>query len=217
MSIGEVLGEVAPFSRLAPAARAHLAARCTEKWYARGETVFHEGAQADAVWLVEAGRVHLMKYLVSGQVSTSCILTDGEMFCCLPAMDRKTYPADAVAAMDSTLVRIPLTEFSRLLETHPEFSREALCQFCSRLRQVETRGCMLFDPVEKRIARVLLTLRKKFGDTIPLTRQEIAELAGTTVETAIRTISHWQGEKIVSSTRGRLTVKAAARLEQLLQ
>ena len=63
---------------------------------------------------------------------------------------------------------------------------------------------MVHDPVERRVAQALLALRKKFGDSIPPTRQEIAELAGTTVETAIRTISRFQQEGWVRSNRGKV-------------
>ena len=66
------------------------------------------------------------------------------------------------------------------------------------------------------MAQALLALRKKFGDSIPLTRQEIAELAGTTVETVIRTVSRFQREGWVRSGRGKLQLLDPDALQRLL-
>ena len=201
-----------PFKQLTPAQRKRLAAASREKRYAKGETIFRAGEPAEAVCIVKTGRVHLMKFLEGGQVSTTCVMSAGETFCCLPALDRKPYPVDAVAAVDSTVIRIPTSAFHALLEANPAFLQQSLCLFCDRLRQVEDKSCMVYDSVERRLAQALLTLSKKFGSTIPLTKQELAELANTTVETTIRVLSHLKRRGIVISSRGSTTI---ARPEQL--
>ena len=76
---------------------------------------------------------------------------------------------------------------------------------------------MVHDSVERRIAQAVLTLQKKFGEIIPLTRQEIAELASTTVETAIRTIRRFEEEGWVRSSRGKIQLLKADSLSRLLQ
>jgi len=210
------LAQVEPFRTLPVAARQQIAALCAEKRYAKGETVFHEGEAPEAVWVVKEGRVHLMKFTAGGHASTTCVMAPKELFCCLPALDRRPYPVDAIAATPTTLVRIPITAFHELMAKHPLFNQQAICLFCDRLRQVEGKGCAIYDSVERRIAQVLLTLQKKFGNTIPLTRQEIAELAGTTVETTIRIVSHMKQQKILTSTRGSTTLRDPAKLQALL-
>lgn len=200
------------FKRLSPAERQRLSSVSRERRYAKGETVFHSGEPAEAVCIVKEGRVHLMKFLEGGQASTTCVMTRGETFCCLPALDRKPYPVDAVAAVDSVIVRVPTAAFHDLLEKNPSFLRDSLCLFCDRLRQVEHKSCMVYDSVERRLAQALLTLSKKFGPTIPLTKHELAELANTTVETAIRVLSQLKKQGVVRSSRGSTTI---ARPEQL--
>ena len=148
-------------------------------------------------------------------MQTTCVMTPGESFCCLPALDRGSYPATAVAATKANVLQIPNSLFHETMQRFPGFTQETLCLFCSRLRQVEAKGCLVHDPVDSRIAQALLTLKKKFGDTIPMTKQEIAELVGTTVETAIRTISRFQQEKWVRSTRGKLELLQPERLKEL--
>ena len=93
----QFLATVEPFKQLSATERQHLAQVTREKHYTKGETIFRAGQPSDAVWVVKTGRVHLMNYLADGKVSTTCVMAARETFCCLPALDRKPYPADAVA------------------------------------------------------------------------------------------------------------------------
>ena len=209
------LDTVEPFKHLRPAERQRLAASSRETRYAKGETIFHAGDPAEAVCVVRTGRVHLMKFLESGQASTTCVMTAGETFCCLPALDRKPYPVDAIAAEESVVVRIPTSTFHELLQANPAFLQQSLCLFCDRLRQVEDKSCMVYDSVERRLAQALVTLSKKFGPTIPLTKHELAELANTTVETTIRVLSHLKKQGIIKSSRGSTTIAKPDTLQHL--
>ena len=211
------LAALEPFKRLAPAERTRLLQAAQEKHYPKGHTLFREGQPSDAVWVVKTGRVHLMRFLADGKVSTTCVMTPGELFCCLPALDRKAYPTDAVAAEDSVVVRIPTNVFHEAMNRSPAFSEQTLCLFCDRLRQVEHKSCMVYEPAEARLAQVLLGLSKKFGPTIPLTRQELAEIAGTTHETAIRTLSRFAKQGLIRSVRGKTTLLRPAQLQALLE
>lgn len=210
------LSTIEPFKRLSVPARQQLATACREKQYAKGETIFRAGQPSDAVWVVKTGRVHLMHFLPDGKASTTCVMAPGETFCCLPALDRKCYPVDAVVAVESTLIRVPTEAFHQAMARSPGFAQQALCLFCDRLRQVEHKGCMVYEPAEARLAQVLLTLSKKFGPTIPLTRQELAELAGITPETAIRTLSRFKAERLIRSSRGQTTLVRPEQLQALL-
>jgi len=216
-TIDYFLAKLPVFKDLPKAVRWRVAQAAREKAFAKGETVFKEGEQADAVWIVKEGRVHLMKFLADGHVSTTCVITQQEWFCCLPALDRKSYPADAVSATDATVIRIPMTAFSELMDHYPAFRTKMTCLFCDRLRQVEAQGCLVFDPVERRLAKVLVTLGKKFGNEIPLTKQELAEVAGTTVETAIRVLSDLKKQGIVDAERGKTIITDARKLATLAE
>ena len=207
--------DVEPFKRLSAAERQRLAGASREKRYAKGETIFRAGEPAEAVCIVKEGRVHLMRFLESGQASTTCVMTTGETFCCLPALDRKPYPVDAVAAVDSAVIRIPTNAFHDLLQENPTFLQDSLCLFCDRLRGVEQRSCMAYDSTERRLAQTLVALSKKFGAAIPLTKHELAELASTTVETTIRILSQFKKSGLVKSTRGSTTIVKPDQLRRL--
>ena len=212
------LSRLEPFRHLSSADRKGLVERVREKRYAKGELLFREGQSSDAVWVVKTGRVHLSKILSGGKVSTTCVMTPGETFCCLPALDRKPYPVDAVAAENSIVLRVPLDVLHQVMGRSPDFAQRTTCLFCNRLRQVERAGCgQLYQTAEARPAQTLLALSKKFGNTIPLTRQELAEITGTTHETVIRTLSRFKQQGMIKSSRGKTTILQPDRLSDLLK
>jgi len=211
------LKQVEIFQKLSAKNRERLASLSHERAFGKGETIFEEGRPSDSLWLVMEGRVHLLHHLEIGRSQTTCVMTAGETFCCLPALDQGAYPATAIAATKSRVLQVPSWLFHELVGNSRDLLKEALCVFGGRLRQMESRGCMIHDPVEKRIAQSLLTLRNKFGDTIPLTKQEIADLVGTTVETAIRTMSRFQQEGWLRSSRGKIQLLKPDRLAELFK
>jgi CRP/FNR family transcriptional regulator, nitrogen oxide reductase regulator len=183
-----------------------LTSKSLEKSYKRGSTLFHTGERADFVWLVKKGRVHLSQFSSKGKTITKCVVLPGEVFCCLSSLDKKSYPSDAIAAVDSVAIRIPIDLFSGWMIRYPTFAQKVLCTFCERLRVAEQRGCQLQEPVRERILAVLINLRKKFGDTIPFTCREVAEMAGTTVETTIRVFTDLKKEKVLQMRRAKITL-----------
>jgi CRP/FNR family transcriptional regulator len=85
-----------------------------------------------------------------------------------------------------------------------------------RLRDAQSRlRDLAAERVEQRLASVLLMLSLKLGKTLPFTRQEIADMAGTTTETAIRFMSRLREGKIVRSDRGKITILDEAKLRLL--
>ena len=213
----KLLASIEPFKHLPADERKLIAKQAREMSYAKDETVFQAGAPADAVWVVKTGRIHLTTFLAGGKASTTCVMSVGDPFCCLPALDRKPYPVNAVAAEESVIIRIPIAAFHDAMSRSKEFAQQTLCLFCDRLRQVEHRSCMIYEAVDVRLAQVLLTLSKKFGSIIPLTRQELAELAGTTHETTIRTLSRFKEQGLITSARGNTTILRPEGLQALIE
>ena len=194
------LRSTTPFDTLPTEELSHVAELSFEKRFQKGETIFLEGAPSHTVWIMKEGRVHLEKFHPGGKISTTCVMAEGEVFCCLPALDHKPYPATAVAKTEAKVIGVPSQLFSELMAKYPAFSQRTLSTFCGRLRQVEELGgCQTYESAERRVVDVLLMLEKKFGPEIPLTREEIAELSGLTVETAIRMTSLLKKKKLISS------------------
>ena len=162
--------------------------------------------------MAREGRISIQHFRPDGTVRTVCMVGPGETFCCLPTLDGGPYPATAVAAEPSIVYRMPGPLYRRTLEENPAFAGLALKHFCGRLREAGCEGCSLADDAGSRLAGKLLTMHDKFGDTIPLTRRELGELAGTTVETAIRITREFEDQGWLELGRGRIRVLNRAAL-----
>ncbi len=209
------LDKAFPIASLPEAEQRIFLQRSVEKAYKKASILFRAEERSEHVWMVKHGRVHLTHWASNGRVLTNCVVTPGEFFCCLSALDRKSYPADAVAAVDSTAVKIPTDLFNRWMQQYPDFAAMIMGSFCARLRIAEHRSSQLQESVRDRILSVLWTMWKKFGGTIPFTCREIAEMAGTTVETTIRTFAQLKKEKLIQLARARITVLDSAKLQRL--
>lgn len=116
-----------------------------------------------------------------------------------------------------SVVRIPADRVRTLLARHARFAAGIVRMLGRRFAHMAVMYAMAFEPVDARIAAVLVQLTEAFGTTIPLTRREVAQLAGTTVETAIRVTTRWQREGLVRLGRGRIVVLNIASLSHRLK
>ncbi len=206
------------FKKLPPAALAEIEKRMVEKKYSKLESILLEGDPAECVWFVKEGHVKAVNHSASnGRCQTLCMVGAKGMFgtcCCLGGGE---YPCHAVAESEVTVVSLPMADFMALLERYPGLSIAVAEHLSKRLRQTKEMQTFEQESVEKRILHVLLNLLDDFGRTIPLTRREIAEMVGTTVETSIRTFARLEQEGVVSTARGKIIVRNAEELAGRLE
>ncbi len=193
-----------------------LAAACELRRFRKGATIFQEGQPAKAVWVVTRGWVYLVKGTPQGRLTTIFAMTPSEPLCGISAFDHGAYSASAVAATETQLITVPAEVFAGLLDRHPAFARHVLLTCCDRIRRMAETISLAQAPVEQRIAYVLLRLKRSFGNTIPVTHQELAGMVGTRWETSIRTLSAMKRSGWVASSRGRITLLRPRRLRALL-
>jgi CRP/FNR family transcriptional regulator len=131
------------------------------------------------------------------------------------AFNGKPYPATAQAMEPTVVASIYRDDFLRLLKQYPILAMGLIEELGRRLREAqETIKSLAVERVERRIARILLKLAAATGSSseegivieLPLTRQDIAEMAGTTVETAIRTMSKFRKKGLVQTKRGQVII-----------
>ena len=193
---------------LRPADRAALEPFCRTREFEKGDTIFREAEPADRIWFVIDGRVKIVKATGSRDLILE-ILGAGEPAGAVAAFERRPFPATAIAMERSTLLSIPEREFFQLLETRPEMTRALLGGLTMRLMMLNKRLADMTGSVEVRAARLFVTLSERMGvrrgdqTFIPLalSRQELADLLGTTLETTIRLMSRWQKENVVLTER----------------
>jgi CRP-like cAMP-binding protein len=196
------------FKKIPASQFAELEKKLVERKYAKGESIFLEGDPAEYVWFVKEGHVKAVIHTANGRDLTLCMMGANSLFgtcCCFGGGE---YPCHSVAETETTVVALPMQDFIGLMDKYPEVSKSIVHQLSRRLRQAKDMQTFDQESVEKRILHILVNLVAEFGNTIPLTRREIAEMTGTTVETCIRTFSNLEKEGLVSSARGKITVKS---------
>lgn len=218
MNAKEFLSQTHPFKVLPLPELDRLASRSHSKTYDKGETVYAEGDAADSVWVLTKGRIQIFKYTTQGRPLAIESIAPGELFgtLCRLGGDGRSYPCTAIAAVESDVIRISDKEF---LSSYNRFPALVLgvCSLCSqRLQAVQGLSCTSQEPVEKRLALLLISLQKKHGMILPFTKRELAEQAGTTVETTIRVMSRFQKKGWIASSRGKLQLKSLDPIQKLV-
>lgn len=219
VSLQQFLSQVSPFKTLPLPELNLLVSLVREKQYEKGETIYTEGDPADSVWILKEGRVQIFKYTSNGRPHAIENLGPQELFgtLCRLGSQGRTYPCTAVTSTRCTVLQILDRTFLEFYNRNPGVVM-GVCSLCSqRLNAVQGTSCAAQEPVEKRVATILLQLQKTHGNTLPFTKREVAELAGTTVETTIRTVSAFSKKGWVASARGRITLKHPAKLQGLLE
>lgn len=211
------LARLPAFKKLSEAALAELSEKLVARSYAKNEPVFEEGARADAVYLLKSGLVKAVKFAPRSGLSSMEIIAPGQLFGMIAVMDDKPYPVSAVPLRTCEAYRIPAALFTSLLDAHPVFSKHVYASVGDHLRQAQTLRSLGGESVERRVAHVLTLLRGSIGDTLPVRREEIAELAGCTPETAIRTLAAFRKRGWISSGWKRVTVLEPGALRRLAE
>ncbi len=200
-------------STLKPDDRAALEPLCRMRGYEKGEVIFREGDPAERIFFAYAGLVKIVKSAGTRDIILE-ILGPGEPVGAVAAFERRAFPASAVAIEPSGILSIPEREFFQLLERRPEMTRHMLAGLTMRLIMLNKRMADMTGSAESRAARLFLTLAERLGmkqETgtyvpLALSRQELADLLGITLETAIRLMSRWQKEGVVLTDKSGFTI-----------
>lgn len=222
--IEQILRETPSFRRLSAEDRLRVASVARLSSFARGEQVFSEGEPSDFFYSVASGRVKVVKMLPSGKEVILEVFGAGEPLGAVAVYEGRPFPASAVAMDDTTCILIPRASFFALLEQHPTLVRGILTGLTLRLIELTKRLAELSGGrVEARFARLFLKLAQDVGRphadgsfvALPLSRQELADMTGTTIETCIRIMSRWGKDDIVRTEKDGFVVLDPASLEVL--
>ena len=143
-------------------------------------------------------------------------ITPEEALCGLSAVDESTYALSAVAATRCRAIRFAGNAFQAALLHEPAFAYHALRLYARRFRHIAQQYGSMVEPVSHRIVRAILRLEQQFGPTLPVTHRELAQMAWTTTESAIRTVRRLKRLGVLEGSRGRLTVRKPSALTGVL-
>ena len=186
-----------------------------------GRILFHQDDALAQLWEVTAGRVQLFQLTPEGHQVILHIIGPGEEVGLVPALTDSPSPVSARAVEDTSLLAWRAEDFRALMRHHPELGFNAIAILGEHIRLYQDRIRELTtERVERRLARTLLRLAKQLGKRtpegvlidLPLSRQNLAEMSGTTLYTASRILRAWEDAGIVSSGRERVVIRSPHKL-----
>jgi CRP-like cAMP-binding protein len=202
-----------------------LAALAALRNYDRGDFLWRAGDPAEQLTIVVKGRVKIVTHGDTGDTILE-LFEEGEPVGAIAVYNYIPYPASAVCMEPVVLLTLPRRDYFELLDRNPDFARAIIRELTKLVvamarKLQEMRG----QKVDARIAQLFLTLAERLGKEvkggieipIQLTRQEIADLVGTTVESSIRVLSRWGRERIVISGESRFLIPSREKLREIAE
>lgn len=189
--------------------------------YIKGNAIFRQGEPEHSFWLLLDGRLQVVKVTPEGQQVVVRYIGPGDFFGIAVAMGLPLYPATASPVIDSTALAWPSAAWPRLVESCPTLGANALHIVGARLHDAHSRVVEIStQPVAQRIAVALLRLARQAGRTVstgivfdfPISRQDVADMTGTTLHTVSRILSAWESQGLVGGGRQRIDIRDPARL-----
>lgn len=220
----KILSQVPFFQGFSPADLARINHLFREYGYQADEMICAAGDPAEQLFVVADGWVRLLRHSLTGKEIVLDLLAPGEFFGSLSTLGDDSYPESAQAQTAACILTIGRESFQQILEGYPSVALKMLDIMSARLRAANERVHQLSVlPVEARIAYTLLRLSDKFGARhsvglliqVPLSRDDLAAMTGTTTESASRVMSQLHKDGLIQSGREWVAVTDRKALEAL--
>ena len=211
-----VVRSLALFERMSDEDLDRLLAHATARRVPQGDAVFEQGQQAASFFLLLHGRLKVTQVTQDGQQIIVRVVHPGDLFGFAKALQRSDYPGTARPATESVILGWPTDLWPSFVEQNPRLAVSAMQTIGQRLEEAHTRiREMSTEEVERRVAHAVLRLSRQAGrkeeDGIridfPISRQDIAEMTGTTLHTVSRILSAWEARGLVEGGRQKLLVR----------
>jgi CRP-like cAMP-binding protein len=182
-----------------------------------GGFYFLQDDPATHAYVLVAGRVKMVQLTPGGQQITLRIMTPGQTYGGIAMLNPKAgYPATAQAVENSTAMAWDTDQLRKLAEQDSSLSLNTMQLMHGYITELQERQkALVTQRVEQRIARILLKLAAQSGKKVdegvlidlPLTRQDVAEMSGTTLFTVSRTLNEWERSGLLSIGRERVVIR----------
>ncbi len=216
----EIVAKFPGFAVLPTPELSREAARAVRRRVSKGEILFREGDPATCLTLVQQGQIKILKHGPSDRGALIEVAGPWTVLGEAAVYDGGRHHVTAVSLTDAVVVQLPVHDAISVLASNPETLLPVLGSLSEHVRRLTERAADLGEAgVERRLAQALCRLCGRncggeppsVGNTveisIPLTRQDMADMVGTSVETAIRILSKWSRKGMVKSTKEGLQVR----------
>ena len=211
----DILGQTELFRGLASQALQEVQAASFRKRSAAGEVLFRQGDAAASLFVVIAGRLRATQTTSDGQQIIIRYIGPGEIAGYMTLVGGDLHPGTVTSVDDCHLMGWSAQGIHQLMARHSSIAMNAVASLGRRYHEMQVRLRELStQKVERRIGHTILRLAHQAGRrtargieiAFPLSRQDIAEMCGTTLHTVSRTLSAWEEEGIVDCGRRRVIV-----------
>ena len=222
--IATALQTAPTFHGLDTTALAEIASHATERRLAPGEALFQQGASSQRFFLIADGCLRVTMVTADGKQVFVSLASPGDFCGMAPVAARPEHAATARALVGCRVLAWPASYWAPLIETHPRIAVRFIEAIGRELHEVHGRIAELAtEDVERRVAHAVLRLASRAGQPedggiaipFPVTRQDIAEMTGTTLYNASRIVSGWSARGLVRSGRARIAVNDVAALQRI--
>ena len=209
------------FEAMAPAELDDVLRGASSRRFAAGETVFEQGQLATEFFVLLNGRLKVTQVTPEGQQIVVRMVNSGDLFGIAKALRRPDYPGTATAVVESLVLAWPMANWDSFMRDHPAMAVNAMQTMGGRLQEAHTRMRELAtEEVERRIAHAVLRLGQQSGKKeaggiridFPISKQDIAEMTGTTLHTVSRVLTAWETAGLIEGGRQKLLIKEPHRL-----
>lgn len=225
-SLMAIIQSCSALNALSEQERLDLAKKSFIAYAERGEAIWLAGSPCEFFAIAGTGFVKMTRTTPQGSEVAVELLGPGQCFGLLAALEGRAFPLSAIGVTNCWYLKVPVRVLKELYNANAQLRDQMLRTLAPRLiRAHEMMARMSSGKVEQRIAAVLLLLGESYGRTgklggirlsVPLTRQDVAEMAGTTVETCIRVMSKWQKSEIVTTDHQVITIRKVEELNAAL-
>jgi CRP/FNR family cyclic AMP-dependent transcriptional regulator len=191
--------------------------------YKKKQLIFSEGNHPLRLYFVQKGKVKTFKSNDDGKELTVGLYSVGDFFGYISLLENSIYKETAEAMEDSEVAIIPREDFESLINENPDVAKRFIRMLASNLSEKEEQLLGLaYNSLRKRVADALLTLQKKYQKpgseqfSIHISREDLANIAGTATESLIRTLSDFRSEKLIDIRDGNIIILHEKKLSLML-
>jgi CRP-like cAMP-binding protein len=204
------------FAGLPAGERSKVEKQLIRRAHERDDYLFFEGDAAEWLFFVVEGQVKMIKHSEGGRDTILATFGPGQIVGEVGVLVAEAYPASAQALEPTVTLSLSRIAYVDLIRSHPPLAWALIVELGRRLQRAhEQMRSLAVEKVERRVARVLLRMASSAGQrleggavliALPLGRQDIADMAGTVLETAIRTMSKFQKLGLIETREGRIVL-----------
>ena len=185
--------------------------------YKKKQIIYTEGNRPSRLFFVQKGTVKTFKTNEEGKELVVGLYKEGDFLGYVALLEESIYKETAEAMEDTEVGIIPKDDFDELMNGNPLVARKFISMLAKNVSEMENQLLkMAYNSLRKKVADTLVTLHRKFNNSIDISRDNLASIAGTATESMIRTLAEFKHEKLIDIQSGRIIIREEKKLENLV-